>query len=536
MDRFTSVLAGLLGRVAGLLPARRRDWAEAVLAEAGEIPAWTGRLAWLGGGLWLVAREVLMRVIGVLALAAGAAGLVAVGWPGSSSDSAVPLNRVYIVVTVAALAVLPVVVGRCAGPARAGWAPRAARAGGYALVLALIAAKAVKDRAGSRLGAYFAVVPGIWAIEILLLLVIAAYVAGLLILTSRRVRLTRWILPAGTGLGAATAGVLYALAPAGVNIDLKWWGLAGLALPLATGFLAARMSARDPRRAALGPVGQGCLAAACAMAAAALLLAVLTSVTVALFPQRVPLQMPGPAPGGGCETCDPNQVVIPPGLRREYCADLSVGQADMAPLAALMIAPLFGAWIGVLGAALARTSPGTRQPGARGPHAVSPPPRPGRLMASAAEREELVDVLKAAFALGRLTRQGLEARVGQTLVARTGADLAALTADLPAGPPATEPVPQPGPAPPRQPAGRAVTWSACGLLTLALLAAAVAVPSPSNADHSPVALVLFFVAVVYFMAWLVAGAQLLDTWRRQRSRPAGGRDPVEPGSPAAGRQ
>ena len=93
----------------------------------------------------------------------------------------------------------------------------------------------------------------------------------------------------GLSFGAVTAGVLYALAPLGVAVDpsgpsLKWWGLAALALPLATGFLAARLSARDTRPAALGPVQQGSLAASCAMATAALLLAVLTSVTIALFP------------------------------------------------------------------------------------------------------------------------------------------------------------------------------------------------------------------------------------------------------------
>ena len=80
MDRFTRVLAGLLGRSAGLLPAARREWAEAVLAEAGEVPAGAARVAWLCGGLWLVAREVVMgRVIRVLAFAAGAAG-----WCGSA--------------------------------------------------------------------------------------------------------------------------------------------------------------------------------------------------------------------------------------------------------------------------------------------------------------------------------------------------------------------------------------------------------------------------------------------------------------------
>ncbi len=314
MDRFTRVLAGLLGRTADLLPAARRDWARAVLAEAGEVPSGAGRVAWLGGGLWLVAREVLMhRVIRVLAFAAGAAGVVWVGWPGSSSDSAVPLNRMYVVVTVVLLTLLPVVIRRYLGPVRRSWAPRAARVAGYAMVLALIAAKTVKDRDGSKLGAYFAVVPGIWAMEILLLLVIAAYVARLLILTSQRVRLTRWILPIAIGFGAATAGVLYALAPLGVNVapdgpSLKWWGLAALALPLATGFLAARLSARDARPAATGPTGQGCLAASCAMATAALLLAVLTSVTIALFPHQVPLQNPPPPSGGGCETCNPNHV------------------------------------------------------------------------------------------------------------------------------------------------------------------------------------------------------------------------------------
>ena len=539
MDRFTRVLAGLLGRSAGLLPAARRDWAEAVLAEAGEIPAWTSRVAWLGGGLWLVAREVLMRVLRVLAFAAGAAGVVSVAWPGSSSDSAVPLNRVYVVVTVVVLAVLPAVVRRYFGPVRGGWAPRAARVGGYALVLALIAGKAVKDRDGSKLGAYFAVVPGIWVMEILLLLVIAAYVAGLLILTSQRMRLTRWILPIGTGFGAATAGVLYALAPLGVNVDpsgpsVKWWGLAALALPVATGFLAARLSTRDTRPAALGPTGQGCLAASCAMATAALLLAVLTSATIALFPHHVPLQVPGPPSGGGCETCDPNQVVIPPGLRHEYWVELSVGQAGMAPLAALMITPFFGAWLGVLGAGLARKSPGSRRRAVSGPHAVSPPQRPGHLMASDTDREKVVDMLKAAFAGGRLTKQELDLRVGQTFAARTYADLAALTADLPAGLLGTEPVRKPAWVQPRQPAGKAVVWSAFGVITLALLAATIAVPSPTPTDDNPIAQILSLVTLVYFMAWLAAGAQVLGTWHQQRSRSRAGRDLMESGSPAGG--
>jgi hypothetical protein len=447
MDWFTGALAGLLGRSAGLLPAARREWAEAVLAEAGEVPAGAGRVAWLCGGLWLVAREVVMgKVIRVLAFAAGAVGLVWIGWPGASSNSATPLNRVYVTLTVVLLAVLPWVVRRYFGPVRGGWAPRAARVGGYAMVLALIAAKAVKDRYGSKLGAYFVIVPGLWVLEIVLLLVIVGYVAGLLILTSERMRLTRSGPAIGIGFGAVTAGVLYALAPLGVGfipffpLDPEsslgsLWGLASLALPVATGFLVARLAARDTRPGVLNPTQQGCLAASCATATAALLLAVLTSVTIALFPLRVPLQNnPPPPPGGGCETCDPNDTVIPPGLRHEYWVEISVGQAGQAPLAALLIGPFLGAGLGALAGALAGQSPGKRGRGG-GPHALSPAPSQpsGRLRASDADREQVIGVLKAAFAQGRLAKDEFDARVGHAFTLQSCSDLAALTADIPPG-------------------------------------------------------------------------------------------------------
>jgi len=535
MDRFTRMLAGLLGRSAGLLPAARRDWTEAVLAEAGEIPAGAARVAWLCGGLWLVAREALMgRVIRVLAFAAAAAGMVRIGWPGASSDSATPLNRVYAVGTVVLLAVLPWVVRRYFGPVRSGWAPRAARVGGYAMVLALIAAKAVKDRLGSKLGAYFPVIPPVWALQMLLLLVIAAYVAGLLILTSQqRVRLARWILPAAVGFGAVTAGVLYPLAPLGVTVDpngpsLKWWGLAALALPLATGFLGARWSARDTRQAALGPVPQGALAASCATATAALLLAVLTSVTIALFPHHVPLQ--SQAPNGMCPTCDPSSVVIPQALRHEYWVESSVGQAGQTPLTALLIAPFLGAWLGVLGGGLARRSPSISR--GSGPHAPSPPQPPGRLRASDANREQVIDTLTAAFAQGRLIKQELDLRAGQTFAARTCAELAALTADLPAGLTRTQPVRKPAQARPRQLVDRAVAWSAWGLITPALFAAIVAIGHPTPTDNKPIEKILFLITAAYFITWLAIGAQMLGTWHQQRSRPGAGRDLMEPGSPA----
>jgi hypothetical protein len=56
------------------------------------------------------------------------------------------------------------------------------------------------------------------------------------------------------------------------------------------------------------------------------------------------------------------------------------------------------------------------------------------MRASTADRERAVDVLKAAFAEGRLTQEECEQRAGQAFSARTYSELGVLTADLPAGP------------------------------------------------------------------------------------------------------
>ena len=64
----------------------------------------------------------------------------------------------------------------------------------------------------------------------------------------------------------------------------------------------------------------------------------------------------------------------------------------------------------------------------------------GRLRAGHADRELAIEALKTAFVDGRLTKDELAVRTGRALKARTYADLAALTADLPAGPAAVEPV------------------------------------------------------------------------------------------------
>jgi Domain of unknown function (DUF1707) len=58
----------------------------------------------------------------------------------------------------------------------------------------------------------------------------------------------------------------------------------------------------------------------------------------------------------------------------------------------------------------------------------------GRMRASHADREQVIEALKDVFAHGRLNRDELDARAGQALAARTYAELAAATADIPPAP------------------------------------------------------------------------------------------------------
>jgi hypothetical protein len=91
----------------------------------------------------------------------------------------------------------------------------------------------------------------------------------------------------------------------------------------------------------------------------------------------------------------------------------------------------------------------------------------GHLRASTADRERAADVLKAAFAEGRLDRDEFEERAGRAQQSRTYSELAALTADLPAGPlGALMPHPAPVPAMPwRQPLNTlAVTSLVCAFI------------------------------------------------------------------------
>lgn len=84
-----------------------------------------------------------------------------------------------------------------------------------------------------------------------------------------------------------------------------------------------------------------------------------------------------------------------------------------------------------------------------------------RLQASYAGREQVIHHLKEAFVQDRLTKEEFDARVGQALTSRTCAELAALTADLPAGLTAAQPLPKSARAHSRVSMNKAVTGTAC---------------------------------------------------------------------------
>jgi hypothetical protein len=90
----------------------------------------------------------------------------------------------------------------------------------------------------------------------------------------------------------------------------------------------------------------------------------------------------------------------------------------------------------------------------------------GRLRAGHADREQAIDTLKAAFVHGQLTKDELDVRAGQALAARTYADLAALTADIPPCPPAARPARPPAPVR-RRPLARAAAKSGICLIIAA---------------------------------------------------------------------
>ena len=112
------------------------------------------------------------------------------------------------------------------------------------------------------------------------------------------------------------------------------------------------------------------------------------------------------------------------------------------------------------------------------------------LRASRADRERVIDLLKAAFAQGRLDSDEFDARIGWALASRTYAELAAVTADIPAELVGALPYRPPVRARRRIPFNTAVTGGACmaGLVNVGMIATLL--------SRSPVAVALFVVFTI----------------------------------------
>jgi len=163
----------------------------------------------------------------------------------------------------------------------------------------------------------------------------------------------------------------------------------------------------------------------------------------------------------------------------------------------------------------------------------------GRLRAGHAEREQAIGTLKAAFVDGQLTKDEFVIRAGQALAARTCADLAALTADIPPCPPAARPSRPPAPVR-RRPLARAAAKSgACLIIATAamrVLAFLIAddghyhgIPG-ANAPYeslAPLALLLAFAALCTAIGIMVSSVVTSREQRRSR-----GQLPPGPGGPA----
>jgi DUF1707 SHOCT-like domain len=135
----------------------------------------------------------------------------------------------------------------------------------------------------------------------------------------------------------------------------------------------------------------------------------------------------------------------------------------------------------------------------------------GRLRASHADRERVVGTLKAAYVHGLVTKDEFDERVSQTFAARTYAELALITADIPAGLTTAPPL-QPGPAQARSPAHPDLTPGERAIMATGLLAALALVVALLTGGAAGGLLALGGLGSAFVSAFLI-GAQVRSSRR-----------------------
>lgn len=152
----------------------------------------------------------------------------------------------------------------------------------------------------------------------------------------------------------------------------------------------------------------------------------------------------------------------------------------------------------------------------------------GRMRASHADREQVIGTLKTAFVQGRLAKDEFDVRVGQAFAARTHAQLAAVTADIPVDLTGDRPVRATA-----QPA-LGVKSGACVTVAAALLAAILWAAAVVAGSAAALAAALAVSGVV-ILTLSVTCDQMRELQRRNRSAgplppPGGCRRRAVPGS------
>jgi Domain of unknown function (DUF1707) len=146
----------------------------------------------------------------------------------------------------------------------------------------------------------------------------------------------------------------------------------------------------------------------------------------------------------------------------------------------------------------------------------------GRLRASHADREQVIDTLKDAFVQGRLTKDEFDSRVADVLASRTYADLAELTADLPVGLPAARTPRRPAQPKHRRPKNRpenqtvrngARVIAVTTVLTGGIWAGALF----SNTDNQVVGALVMAFTFLWFGIVLMLGSVMIESRLQQRS-------------------
>ena len=146
----------------------------------------------------------------------------------------------------------------------------------------------------------------------------------------------------------------------------------------------------------------------------------------------------------------------------------------------------------------------------------------GVMRASDADRERVIGVLKVAFVQGRLTKDELDLRIGQAFTARTYAELAVVTADIPAGPIVAQPLPRPARAQGWPPLNSSAK-TAVGVITAATMVTVALWLIAWFAGNGALLAGAVFATGVDLVIWCAAGANLLE--RRQQKRSGGALPP-----------